>query len=301
MNSLYFFTAAFLIVSALAYPPTINLIATCRDFTPQTSPDFESFLGGVTQGMVEPTLVDGQIVSVPGAPQITSQASFNQWYHDVPGVNIPFFVPLTLDEIGTSDVYSIDDQEFFPLDNRGFGNYPGFDHNFHFTCEVHTRFTYQGGEYFTYIGDDDVWVYINGNLAIDIGGVHSAASESISLDDAADDLGISVGNDYTLDVFQAERHTTASTLRIDTSILLRPTPTQPTDPKSYCAQTDQNDWTFGQGYYCFDLNGVSGFVQCYESGGVTGSAFQACAPGTHCGCAVGFECSNGGTINPCIL
>jgi len=247
--------------------------------------------------MVGQTLINGDIYSVPGAPQITSQASFNQWYHDVPNVNIPYFVPLTLDEVGNTNVYSVTNQNFFPLDNRGFGNYPGYSHNFHFTCELHTQFTYQGGEYFTYIGDDDVWVYINGILAIDIGGVHGAASDSISLDAAAARLGIVVGNDYDLDVFQAERHTIASTLRIDTSILLRPDPIQPSDPKSYCAQVDQNDWTYGQGYYCYDNNGVDGFVQCYSGG----NAFQPCAPGTHCGCPVGVECSNGGTANPCII
>jgi len=299
MSYLYLLVALLSILSFsfAQLPPTIDLVATCRDFTPDTNPDFESFGGGVETGMVTQTLVNGKPGYVPGAQQFTSAASFAQWYEDVPGVNIPFFVPLTLDEIGTSDVYSISNQAFFPLDNRGFGNYANTGHNFHFTCEIHTKFTYQGGEIFTYIGDDDVWVYINGILAIDLGGVHSAASSSVDLDASASQLGLTVGGDYTLDIFQAERHTTGSTLRIDTSILLKANPIQPPTVDQYCAQTDPNDYSYGQGYYCYNNNGVDGFAQCYSSG----ASFQPCASGTHCGCAVGVECSNGGTQNPCVI
>ena len=52
---------------------------------------------------------------------------------------------------------------FFPIDGRGWKDhcYPPYNHNYGFCLEVHSRFLYTGGETFSFVGDDDVWVYIN--------------------------------------------------------------------------------------------------------------------------------------------
>jgi len=240
--------------------------------------------------MVQNTLdAENKPVLTSNHPEISSPASFYEWYRDVSGVNIPFIVPITLDRVGTSNIYSRYEPNFFPLDGRGFGDYSD-GHNFHFTCEFTNRFTYQGGETFDYIGDDDVWVFINGKLAIDIGGVHGASPASVDLDASASYLGLVVGRNYDLVIFQAERHTSASTLRIDTSILLEATFPTPSTPKEYCSLVNPADWTYGQGYYCYQ----QGFVQCYS-----GSAYQPCPPGTSCQCTQGIECSDHGTRSPC--
>ena len=91
-------------------------------------------------------------------------------------------------------------------------------HNFGFTTELHTKFQYNGGETFMFTGDDDVWVFINNHLAVDVGGLHPPESKSVNLDASATMLGITKGSVYNLDLFHAERHTPQSTFRVDTNL-----------------------------------------------------------------------------------
>lgn len=158
---------------------------------------------------------------------ITSTWSFYSWYRDVPGTNLG--MPLTLTFVQQPDgSYVFDDTldpvysqlgGFFPIDDMFFGNSGGSpDHNFHFTFELHTEFTYdaEAENFFQFIGDDDVWVYVDGNLVIDLGGVHGATEQFVDLDR----LGLEDGETYTLYFFFAERHRVESNFRIATSLQL---------------------------------------------------------------------------------
>lgn len=197
----------------------LDLTGTIRDFTPQTNPDFEAAIVGLTTGIVQSTLgADGKPVYAHGTSSygsVTDETTFYDWYHDgTYGVDKADYT-LTLTETSPG-IYTYESSSFFPIDGQLLGNYGAYNHNYHFTYEIHTTFTYQTGQTFSFTGDDDVWVFIDNELVVDLGGIHSAANDSVDLDT----LGLTVGNTYDFDFFFAERHTTESNLKIETSIAL---------------------------------------------------------------------------------
>ena len=108
-----------------------------------------------------------------------------------------------------------DEPGFFWINDRGFGN-EGKGGNYAFTMEMHHDFTYREGLKFDFNGDDDVWVFINDSLVLDLGGSHGPTDGSFDVDDIP---GLELGKNYHFDFFYAERHTFASTIRITTNIL----------------------------------------------------------------------------------
>lgn len=176
-------------------------------------PDFEGAISGLATNLVSSTLPgDKQPVftAAPDTGATTDASTFAEWYVDVPGVNLRTVIPTTLSETAPgSGVFEFNDSDFFPIDGQLFGN-ESLSHNYHFTLELRTTFTYQPGQLFNFTGDDDVWVYIEHRLVVDLGGVHGAVSAAIDLDS----LGLIPGDTYDFDFYFAERHTTQSSFRI---------------------------------------------------------------------------------------
>lgn len=164
---------------------------------------------------------------------VTSAASFSQWYRDLPGngttTRVNFTIPRTLPltKIDASGTYQFDSagSTFFPIDDvnppSSFGHQyngseAGGDHNFHFTSELRFWFQYDQKAIdtppsFDFTGDDDVFVFVNGKLVVDIGGVHTAQDGTVTINPAnAALLGLQKDKVYEFALFQAERNRSQS-------------------------------------------------------------------------------------------
>jgi len=168
-------------------------------------------------------------VSTTSTGAVTNAESLAQWFRDVPSLNSSKQVTLSLVRQAGSNIYTFNDRTdagfagkggFFPINGELFGNSKNNTKNYHFTYELETEFVYQKGkgQVFTFTGDDDVWVFIDGKLVIDIGGVHGAASQTVELDRLS---WLQDNEDYKLKFFFAERHRTESNFRMDTTMVLR--------------------------------------------------------------------------------
>lgn len=195
-----------------------------RDFEP-THEDFLGLKEPEAVGMVgpigAPIGMDQKPVRDPTVFPDTAVA-FDEWYRHGEAIpNVPYLLDLWLepsaDPMG-NDVFIFDSSRFFPLPLEAAVT-PANDidrnpRNFGFTTELHTQFEYKGGEVFSFRGDDDVFVYINGSLVVDLGGIHGPQVGEVEVDT----LGLVQGMVYSFDLFQAERNPTGSNFRMETSL-----------------------------------------------------------------------------------
>eukprot|EP01133_Synstelium_polycarpum_P009127 gene9127-10703_t len=167
--------------------------------------------------------IDAKLIS----PQL-----FQYFFASDTNTNIPMELDLDFASsvINGETVYTFHDESFFPIDGQGFDNATlvgyvdqkwadinGTIRNFHFCLSINSAFTMRKGLTFNLTVDDDVWMFINSQLIIDLGGIHDLVDASVDLDAIIPPL--TIGTTYPFDFFYCERKAPGSNLKIQTNIL----------------------------------------------------------------------------------
>ncbi len=300
------------------YTGACELPATCT-VNSGAVPDFDN-RETCPAGTVTSPGCDGSWFQTHGA------ARFDDWYHDTPGVNMHIISQFNMLAQG-GGVYhypAVAGSPLFPLDAQGWvgagseATYNG--HNYGFTTEVRYWFQFAGGETLTFSGDDDVWVFADGQLAIDLGGLHGRLESTLYLNAATGNgecsedvartmpcatperaLGLQVGKIYEIDLFHAERHLAASNFDLTLSGFAHAKSTCKSvcgdgvvTPDEACDDGANNGKGYGfcttsctRGSYCGDGTVDTPYEACDD--GVNLSQYGGCAPG----CVAGPFCGDG--------
>lgn len=174
----------------------------------------------------------------------------------------------------------------WPTEEDAFGD--AVMHNFSFTSEVQYWFRYETDTNATleFTGDDDVWVFVNGKLAVDLGGIHVPMDGQVTINaQSAGKFGLQPGNVYRIAVFQAERKESGSSFRLTLSGF----EAAPSDCSAVCG-----DGILSFGEECDDGTNDGGYGECdvgCKLGPFCGNGIvegtEACdkGPGGGAGCA----------------
>ncbi len=217
---------------------------------------------GLQQGLVKnhlgadglpiPTYANSSLISsaqiqnvslgVVGSDPVATTDNFYRWFHSVDGKSQELTKDITFKNTGGNS-YQYGGSNIFPIDGNAFsaGDYSSGGHNFHFTMHLQVPFQVlgTGKEVFEFQGDDDVWVFVNNQLVLDIGGVHEALNGQFTINTDGTikatvdgksktiDVGIKKGDITTLDFFYAERNTTLANCKITISDMRWPIQAKP--------------------------------------------------------------------------
>ncbi len=157
-------------------------------------------------------------------------------------------------------------------------------HNFGYTTEVKYWFRYDETSIATldFLGDDDMWVFVNGRLALDLGNLHMPLEGTVTVNqDSAASFGLTHGNVYPIQVFHAERNPTGSSFKLTLEGF---------DASRSLCLPDCGDGIVGLGEECDDGENDGGYGECYPG----------CVLGDYCGDGVVQEnedCDDGNTLD----
>ncbi|MEM9064543.1 MAG: fibro-slime domain-containing protein [Planctomycetota bacterium] len=182
---------------------------------------------------INPAWFDARLGDVAGelAPgkgtRIYSAEGFGCWFRCDPLINAPSIVSVDLMPDAGGWVLDVARQDpyrslggFFPINGSLLSTGTGQETNRFFTVEIETEFERDSGEeqLLRFAADDDLWVFIDGRLVVDLGSTHARTEQVVDLErlDWLED-----GEIYQMKLFWADRGDPAADLMIRTTLPLR--------------------------------------------------------------------------------
>jgi len=156
----------------------------------------------------------------PDGGSIDSAESFDEWFRDIPGVNMSMLHTVAgsrQDDDEYEGMYEINIPQFYPIDDMLLGN--DSNHNRFFTYVIVAEFEYDAdADYQMYFkSDDDAWLFIDGLMVADLGGINGSSEQWIELDR----LDLVDGQTYRMRLLKSDRSDASCRFHLVTDVPLR--------------------------------------------------------------------------------